>query len=50
MLSDVNRRLGGDSEELGISELRWRACVIFEMNSDTGMSNTSGVWKVRYRH
>ena len=49
MLSDANGRLGGDPEESGIGELRWRACAIFEMNSDVGTSDTSGVWKVRYR-
>jgi len=47
MLSNANGRLGGDSEESGIGELRWRACVIFEINLDMGMSDMSGVWKAR---
>jgi len=46
-LSDMSRRLGGDSDVSGMGELRWRACAIFEMNSDAGTSETSGVWKAK---
>jgi len=46
-LSDMSGRLGGDSDVLGMGELRWRACAIFEMNSDAGTSKTSRVWKAK---
>ena len=49
-LSDASGRLGGDSEVSGIGELRWRACAMFEMNSDAGVSVMSGALKARYRH
>ena len=49
-LSDTSGRLGGDSDVLGaMGELRWRACAIFEINSDAGTSETSGVLKARYK-
>ena len=49
-LSDASGRLGGDSDVSGVmGELRWRACAIFEINSDAGMSEMSGVLKARYK-
>jgi len=46
-LSDASGRLGGDLEVSGMGELRWRACAMFDMSSDAGTSETSGVWKAR---
>jgi len=47
VLSDANGRLRGDLEESGIGELWQYACVMLEINSDTGMSETSGVLAAR---
>jgi len=44
---DANGRLGGDLEELGIGELWQYACVMLEINLDTGTSETSGVLAAR---
>ena len=49
MLSEGCGRLGGDSDKSGIGELRWRAWAMFAINSDAGVSVTSGVLKARYR-
>ena len=49
MLSEGCGRLGGDSDESGIDELRWRAWTMFAINSDAGVSVTSGILKARYR-
>jgi len=47
MLSDANGRPGGDSEGSGVGDLWWYACTMLEMNSDMGMSKTSGLLAAR---